>query len=218
MIFCNDVDLLAWEPDVLKDAAFASQTLATGTGDLAGTTFTVTTGGTLSAQAVEAGNVIVLTGAVTGCFPIVGVTGATTLELTVLHEDPFPKTGSATPVSPGAATGLTFVIRTFWAQRRVVSELLEQAVGLVPGTADADSGTILNPQALRRVCALGTLQMISSALSAVSPDTGSYSLRADLYERLYRRALRQAQVDLDLNGDGAPDVRRSPGLLRLVRE
>jgi hypothetical protein len=218
MIFCNDVDLLAWEPDVLKDAAFASQALATGTGDLAGTTFTVTTGGALGAQAVEAGNVIVLTGTVAGCFPIVGVTGDTTLELTVLHEDPFPDTGTATPVSPGAATGLTFVIRTFWAQRKVVSELLEQSVGLVPGTPEAAGATILNPQALRRVCALGTLQMIYSALSAVSPDTGNYSVRADLYERLYRRAMRQAQVDLDLNGDGSPDVRRSPGLLRRVRE
>lgn len=217
MIFCNDVDLLAWEPDVLKDAAFASQTLVTGTGDLAGTTFTVTTGSSLSAHAVEAGNVIILSGAVAGCFPIVSVTGASTLELTVLHEDPFPETGSATPVSPGAATGLPFVIRTFWAQRKVVSELLEQAVGLAPGTPEALTATILNPQALRRTCVMGTLQMIYSALAAAATDSARYSLRADLYERLYRRAMRQAQVDLDLNGDGWADVRRSPGLLRLIR-
>jgi hypothetical protein len=217
MIFCNDIDLLYWEPDILNEAAFASQTLDTGSGDLAGTTFTLTTGPSFTTQDVEAGNVIILSGAVAGCFPILGVTDASTLELSLLHEDAFPDSGSGTPVSPGAATGLTFVIRTFWAQRKVVSDLLAQAVGLNPGSEEASTATILNPQALRRACVLGTLQMIYSAIAAAATDSAKYSLRADLYERLYRRALRQAQVDLDLNGDGHPDTRRSPGLLRLIR-
>ena len=32
--YCTDVDLITWEPNVLKDAAFASQTLIAGTADL----------------------------------------------------------------------------------------------------------------------------------------------------------------------------------------
>ena len=58
--------------------------------------------------------------------------------------------------------------------------------------------------------------MIYSAVAASDP--AAFSLRADLYERLYRRSLQRAQVDLDLNGDGRPDARRSPGLVRMYRE
>jgi hypothetical protein len=219
MIFCNDADLLYWEPDVMKDAAFASQTLDAGTGTLAGTTFTMVTGTVFTTQAVEPGNVIVLSGAVVGCFPIVAVPDPSYLQLSVLHEEMFPAAGEPAPtlVSPGGATGVDFVIRSFWPQRRVVSDLLAQAIGLSPGTSEASCATILNPQTLRRACVLGTLQMIYSAMAAVADEPAKYSLRADLYERLYRRAMRQAQVDLDLNGDGRADVRRSPGLLRMVR-
>jgi hypothetical protein len=60
--------------------------------------------------------------------------------------------------------------------------------------------------------------MIYSAVAAAASDPAKFSLRADLYERLYRRALLRAQVDLDFNGDGRADVRRSPGLVRMVRE
>ena len=44
LTFCNDIDLLHWEPNILRDAAFASQTLISGTGDLAGSTFTIPSG------------------------------------------------------------------------------------------------------------------------------------------------------------------------------
>ena len=37
--FCNDIDLLHWEPNIFRDAAFASQTLMSGSGSLAGTAF-----------------------------------------------------------------------------------------------------------------------------------------------------------------------------------
>ncbi len=222
MLFCNDTDLLYWEPEVLREAAFVSQTLDAGTGNLSGTQFTVVTGTVFTSRGVEAGQVIVLSGAVAGCFPIAEVTGPFFLQLGVLNDEFFPDPPATPPVliSPGAANGLDFVIRTFWAQRRVVSDLLAQAVGIVPagGATDAPpTPQILNPQALRRAATLGTLQMIYNAMAAAATDPARFSVRADLYERLYRRAMRQAQVDVDLNGDGRADVRRSPGLLRMVR-
>lgn len=220
MTFCNDTDLLYWEPDVARDAAFASQTLATGTGDLAGTAFTRTAGASFLTQQVAPGQVLVLSGTAVGCYVITDVPNSTQLAISVLHNEMFPTTGSpASPVGASAdATGATYAIRTFWAQRQVVSELLMQAVGLVPGTLDSEASVILNPESLRRACALGTLQMIYSAVAAAASDPAKFSLRADLYERLYRRALIRAQVDLDFNGDGRVDVRRSPGLVRMVRE
>jgi len=219
MVFCNDVDLLYWEPEILKDAALASQTLDSGTGDVGGTSFTKVTGASFVDQKIEAGQVIVLSGSIAGCFAITYVSSATGLEISALYDDLFPETGSPpAAVGVGTASGLSFAIRTFWAQRKVVSELLMQAVGLVPGTTQANSAVILNPEALKRACALGTLQMIYSAIAAVASEPAKYNVRADMYERLYRRALLAAQVDLDLNGDGLVDSRRSPGLARMVRE
>src|SRR5687768_11476333 len=80
--FCTDIDLLHWEPSILRDAAFASQTLLAGTGDLAGTMFTLDTpGASFTASHVEADHVIVLNGGTSGCYPIVSVDGATQLTI-----------------------------------------------------------------------------------------------------------------------------------------
>ncbi|HEY7117736.1 MAG TPA: hypothetical protein VH475_14200 [Tepidisphaeraceae bacterium] len=220
MTFCNDVDLLYWEPDVMRDAAFASQTLNSGTGDLAGTAFTKTAGAAFDTQAVAAGQVLVLSGTAEGCYVITGVTSASALAVSVLYDELFPESGSppASIGAPASAMGATFAVRTFWAQRRVVSDLLSQAVGIIPGTEEAVTMSILNPEALKRACVLGTLQMIYSAVAAAADDPAKFSTRADLYERLYRRALVRALVDVDLDGDGRADVRRSPGLVRMFRE
>jgi len=219
MLFCTDADLLYWEPEVLREAAIASQVLDAGTGNLSGTQFNVVTGTVFTTRAVEPGQVIVLSGAVAGCFPIVAVPDPFFLQLGVLNDELFPDPPATTPtlISPGTASGLDFVIRTFWAQRRVVSDLLSQAIGIIPGTAEAQAAQILNPQALRRAATLGTLQMIYNALAAAASEPAPFTVRADLYERLFRRAMRQAQVDVDLDGDGRPDSRRSPGLVRMFR-
>jgi hypothetical protein len=222
MTFCNDVDLLYWEPDVIGEAAFASQALVTGTGDLAaGGVLTRTAGPTFTAQQVQPGNVAVLSGgAAAGCYAVTAVNGASEIVISVVHADLFPDDGASAPdpVGPAAATGVNFVIRTFYPQRKLVSDFLLTALGIVPGTAAGEVAAVTNPRALRRACALGTLQMIYSALAAAASEPAAFAIRADLYERLYRRALREAQVDLDLDGDGRADARRSPGLLRLVRE
>jgi hypothetical protein len=214
MTFCTDIDLLHWEPNVLKDAAFASQTLLSGTGNLAGTTFTLAAG-SLTTSHVAANQCIVLSGGVAGTFPIISVDSATVLTLSVLYDGIFPATGSAVPSPVATATGLTFAIRTFWPQRRVVSELLLQAAGLDP-TADA-AATIRNPSSLTRACTLGTLQMIYSALAAAATDPKNIQLRADLYERLYRRELRAAKVEIESSGDGQSVVVRPLNVLQLER-
>ena len=100
---------------------------------------------------------------------------------------------------------------TFWAQRRVVSEFLLQAAGV------SDPATILNPEMFRRPCTLGTLNMIYSALAAAADDPTDLSVRADLYERLYRRALRSTRIEIDTNGDGQVDHLRDLSILQFNR-
>lgn len=213
MVFCTDVDLLYWEPNLPREAAFASQQLLSGTGNLAGTRFTLASGSLNEAHAA-AEQVVVLSGSVEGCFPIVSVDSATQLTLSVLYDGLYPEQGPAQPSPVGSGEGLTFAIRTFWPQRCVVSELLTRAAGLEPGTT---GGTIVNGPSLKRVCVLGTLQMIYSALAAAAAETSKYGVRAELYERLYRRAMGQAKVQVDLDGDGRAETVRALNMLECRR-
>ena len=73
MTFCNDTDLLHWEPNILKDAEFASQTLLQSTADLSETTLSLLSGSLVDAQ-VEAGQAVFIGGAINGSFPIVTLT------------------------------------------------------------------------------------------------------------------------------------------------
>ena len=219
MLLCTDTDLLHWEPNLLREAAFASQTLLTGTGDLAGTMFTVdgpVGAPTLLAAHVAADQVIVLTGGTSGSYPIVSVNSATQLTISVLYDGLFPVSGAGVASPVGNADNLSFAIRTFWPQRRVVSDLLLAAAGLNPTREDLGD-VVTNPQTLRKAAVLGTLHMIYSALAAAAAEPESLSTRADLYERLYRRALRNTVVELDLNGDGAADAVRPLNVLQLQR-
>jgi hypothetical protein len=212
--FCTDIDLLHWEPNICRDASFAAQTLMTGTANLAGTGVTISSGSFTDSH-IEPGQVLVFSGTVAGSFPIFSVNSATTLTISVLYDKLFDETPEASPVA--TATGLTFVIRTFWPQRQVVSEILQQAAGLIPGDPRSANATILNPQSLKRPCVLGTLQLIYSALSAVSGAPAEYATRTALYERLYQRALRSALVEIDLNNDGRADTCRQLNAFDLVR-
>jgi hypothetical protein len=216
MIYCTDVDLLHWEPNLFRDAAFASQLQLAGTGDLNGTTFTLDAG-SLAAAHVAANQVIVLTGTVSGSYPIVSIDGATQLTLSVMYDGLYPETGAGVASPVGTALDLGYAIRTFWPQRKVVSDLLTRAAGIGPETDAPAVAQVVNTEALRRPCVLGTLQMIYSALAAAAAEPANFSTRAELYERLYRRALAQTRVRMDLDGDGREDATRMLSVVELKR-
>ncbi|HVT87408.1 MAG TPA: hypothetical protein VHD56_01035 [Tepidisphaeraceae bacterium] len=137
----------------------------------------------------------------------------TDLVLSVLYDELYAEDGTAQPNSSASGTDLSFAIRTFWPQRQSVSEQLLLAAGI----EEAAISQIVNPQVLKRPCVLGTLQMIYTGLAATSSDPEEQLTRADLYERLYRRALRAAILEIDTDGDGVADVKRSLGVVELRR-
>jgi hypothetical protein len=217
MTFSTDSDLLLWEPSLLSEAAFMSQTLIAGTADLSNTTLTIA-GGDLQTSHVQAEQVVVLGGSISGCFPIVSVDSATSMTISILYEGIWHDQATRTPSRVGSATALTFAVRTFYAQRRLVADLLRRSVGIETIEADVVPPAILNPDALRRANVLGTLQMIYSALAAAAAAPEVYQIRADLYERLYRRELSGCAVHLDTDADGRVDTIRRPGVITLRRE
>lgn len=208
--YANDTDLLLWEPNLPADAAIASQTLMSGTADLSGTALTIAAG-SLIASHVEPDQVVALTGAIAGCYPIVAVDSATQMTISILYQGSWRDADPLVPSPVGSAAGVSFVIRSFYAQRRVISDLIDHLIDLPAGA------TLLNPDVLRRPCALGAIQMIYRTLAATVDAPELYQIRADLYERLYRRELRNTVLHLDTEGGGRITEIRRLNVLRFVR-
>ncbi|MGA2500619.1 MAG: hypothetical protein ABSH20_23005 [Tepidisphaeraceae bacterium] len=216
MFLCTDLDLLAFEPWLFRDASFASQLLSSGTGNLAATSFSRGSG-SFADDHVAANCIITLAGEVAGCYPIVAVVSDTALVVSSLHEGLFPESGDPVPSPVGNGSGLAFVIRTFAPQRRIVSEVILSAAGVGKNPKLSADNIILAP-AIRHAAALGSLQLVYSALAAASSEPAGLSLRADYYERLYRRALSRLTVQFDTNGDGLADLTRCLNIVNLVRD
>lgn len=210
-MLCSDTDLLRWEPNIALDAEIASQALLTASGAVAGTTLTLASGSFVESR-VSAGLIACLRGAIEGCFPIVSVDSASTCTLSVLYDglDQTP----AVPVSPGSAASLNVTIRSFYPQRRIISDLLTRMAGV-----DSAAGeTLLNVEDFTRPCALGALHLIYMAIStAATEQQADLVIRAELYERLYRKSLRSLIAEIDTDGDGEVDRRQALHVVRLAR-
>jgi hypothetical protein len=217
LTFSTDSDLLLWEPNLLSEASLMSQTLAAGTADLSNTTLSVV-GANLLTSHVEPDQVVILSGSISGCFPIVSVDSALSMTISILYEGIWPDQATKTPSRVGSATALAFAVRTFYPQRRLVADLLRRAIGIDTIATDLAPPAVLNPESLRRASSLGTLQMIYSALAAAAEGPEVYQIRADLYQRLYRRELSACAVQIDLDNDGRVDVIRRPSVITLRRE
>ncbi|HYE18590.1 MAG TPA: hypothetical protein VEA69_09110 [Tepidisphaeraceae bacterium] len=223
--FCTDSDLLHWEPDLPGDALWVSQLLITGTGDLTESSFFTSSvsPGFNVLTGIEAGQVLTLGEPVNACFPIVERVDNTTVRVSTITAELFPESGGAPPpalLGCTSAADVSYAVRSFWAQRSVVSAFMLAAAGADPAVAAAEgrpAPAVLNPASLKRACVLGTIQMIYATLAAAAAEPAALQARADMYERLYRRALRQTEVVLDLDGDGRADVRKSLGAVQVAR-
>lgn len=216
MTFCTDMDLLYYEPDVFVSAAAAAQTIVNGSGVLTGSS--LATVENLANLPIEARMVAVLSGAANATVAIAQVQPPYAMSISVLHEGLFGEDGQTTPVGLGANGQVSYSVRSFWAQRQIVSDLLIQACRGRDGDDLRGGAAIVNSDAFRKPAVLGTLQMIHNALAAASTDTaGHFAARAEMYERLYRRAMRSVIARIDLDGDGVAEVTRGLNLVEFVR-
>ena len=95
-MFINDRDLLLLEPNLFRDASWAGQLLVSATGDVTGTTLTLSTFDVdFDAARVDTGYVVVVNGT---AYEVISRLSATTATISRLREDE-----SDSPLAPSPA-------------------------------------------------------------------------------------------------------------------
>ncbi len=215
--FSNDVDVLKYEPMLFGELHLPSQVKAGGTGAaLSGTTLTAA-GANFVAAEIEAGGVVYLqsaNGVLDGAYEIVSVDSATTLTVSVVRADP------ADPaVAPPSASDITWRVCTFASQAQDAAFELTQCFGIQPGdpTSEIAVENLLDTEGLRRASVLRVIAKVY-AMWASRPAGECFWRKSLYYEGLYQKARQRCHVTVDFGGDGAADLARVGGAVRLVRD
>ncbi len=215
--FCNDVDVLKWEPALFGELHLPSQVKAGGTGaSLSGTTLTAA-GADFIAAEVKAGGVIHLRsadGALDGAYEIVSVDSATVLTVSVVRAD------VADPaVAPPPGSDIAWRVGTFASQAEDAAFELTQWFGIQPGdpTSEIAIESLLDTEGLRRASVLWVIAKVY-AIWAGRPAGECFWRKALFYEQLYQKARQRCHVTVDLGTDGVADIARVGGAIRLVRD
>ena len=214
-MFAADRDLLALEPNLFRDIAWSGQRLASGTAVIGSAVLKFTSLDVpLDASGIEPGFVVNIGQT---SYEVVETISDSQLGISLLRPD---VDGPVIPMADvGIATGSS--ITTFRPQIAIVHRQVMRMLGIEPDTtADEmliDESSISNPNALRRVEALGALHLIYSAAGALTPASSATNARAELYRQRFAQERERIVVHLDLNGDGKPDVTRRLNVVQFVR-
>ncbi len=215
MRFCDDVDLLKWEPELFKDLAWMSQVLCqSDDGALQGSSFS-TSSGNFSECGVSAGQVIYLcdsVGKVDGCYEVVSVDSATELTISVLRAN---KDDAVVGVPADVGTGtLTFRICTYGPQAEIAGEILLNYFGM--RVADVSQSSILNVEDLRLVSVFSVLSSVFAGLYGNKSQQG-YRDKSQYYRGMYHLARGRLALELDVNSDGVAETVVKAGEVELRR-
>jgi hypothetical protein len=214
--FCNDVDLLKWEPVLFVDMARSAQTLcAGGDGVTSGTTFT-SAGGSFVSGGVSAGQVIYLRDSgdtIDSCYEIVSVDSATQLTLSVLRQDE-----DDAAVAPPAGSSLSYRISTFDPQSEEASYGLLQYFGIkASGEEGINADDIINTRAIRQACVFAVLSALFAGSACGDGDVSGFWQKSLYYQRKFHTARARTRVDIDTDDDDLAEEFRWGGSIRLRR-
>jgi hypothetical protein len=208
-MFAQDRDLVALEPNLFRDVAWLGQrrsagsaTTSSGEVTVAGFDVNLEDGG------VEAGFVMLIDSV---AYEVIERLTATTATLSRLREEP-----SGEPILPHDFSSRPYSVHSTrpqiaLAHRRVLRMIGVDpdgaATGAAPGEAPGEA-SVLNPDGLRHIEALGALAIVYSAAAALSGPDSALAARSALYRMRFNEERRQAFAVLDLDGDGEPDATR----------
>lgn len=211
MSFARDRDLLALEPTLFRDVAWAGQRLLSAAGSVGGVQGTLLTiDGDAAAAGVGAGHVALIDGLPV---EVVERLSATQLTVSLLRER---DDGAAIP--PPALADKPVTVHTFAPQIAVVHAQLMRAVGIDDADADGpQEADITNAGHLAHTEALGALHLIYAAAAGMGTSVSPHTSKAVLYERRFRAARARTPARLDLDHDGSGEVVRYFNQYRLLR-
>lgn len=214
-MFAHDRDLLALEPNLLRDVGWTGQRLVSGVGSISGSTLTLSSQDvTLAAAGVTAGHTVLVDGTP---YEVIDRLSATTATVSRIRPGP-----DEPVIPPSPASGKPVTIHTFAPQIAAVHEQILKMLGI--DESGVPESAIVNGEAFRRVEALGALYHVYCI--AAGPGTAelagslasTWLNRARMWRDRYAEALAGSAARLDLDGDGKADATRRPGVTQLVRD
>lgn len=213
-MFAKDRDLLVLEPSLVRDIGWVGQRLVKGTGDVSGTTLTLTAQDVgLDDAGVDAGGVVVVGGAV---YEVVERLSASTMTVSRMR-------GSAEDavLVPSPVTGAGVEVPTFGPQLTMVHGQVLRMLGIEPGEQAAagvvGESSIMNPGSFVLMEALGTLHLVFAAAAALTNEQSPAAFKAGMYRERFAAERGRVSAQVDTDGDGVADATRRPSVVQLVR-
>ena len=216
LVFSKDVDILRYEAVMFSELHFPWQVLCEGDGgQLSGTTFSKT-GEDFVTAGVEAGGVIYLksSGGLDGAYEIVSVDSATSLTVSVVRAD---ETASA--VSPGSGSDISYRISTFAPQANEALFALTQYFGIAPGNPNSvyDSDDIVDASVLKQASVYAVIAAVYTTLASRAEDEGFWK-KSLHYQKLFEKSRERCQLSIDIDGDGSGEDSNTGGNITLLRD
>ena len=201
MYFCEDVDLMAWEPGVFFETAFAHQTLVKeAAGTLTGTALVLTSGSLAAVSPGMVAQVTLADGSLTQLLEVVSVADATHATVSALRGR-----GSEPVVAPLTGGSVKVTVVTFQPQMAAVGDGL---FGLVGITSDRDSSpapAYADLSGFRAAAIFGTLAAIYRTLVDTKSATPTTFSKRNYYEALAESSRQTLAATIDCDGDGVPE-------------
>jgi hypothetical protein len=207
--FCNDADLLLWEPHLLRTAWSAATCVQRGRARIAGRQVSPLVS---SITADESHDIAPRPG------DLVHLRSRSINVTRVLHRASTSGTLSLDqPIRPATRdgqfaeqTGIEFRIMRFDHARQFAAQTVMNLCGIDPGERIEDVAR------LRRPTVLATLEIIHGLLASAGGEQASdLIVRQQLYARLFRRALRMLRVEIIDRSAASSSRLASPDLLSL---
>lgn len=213
-MFATDRDLLVLEPSLVRDVGWAGQRVVKGTGDVSGTTLTMTSQDVgFDLAEVGAGHVVTVGGVV---YEVVDALSNTQLTISRMRADP---AGAALP--PSATTGAAVEVMSYRPQIAMVHGQVLRMLGIDPDAGEeigvVTEASITNGPSLALLEALGALHLVFAAASALAGEGSPAAFKMGMYRDRFAAERGRAAARIDTDGDGVADATRRPSVVQLVR-